>query len=560
MNRLIEKMCENRGYTRDYLSAIENGNHADLKDVDVMCEHLKHIKDSGVQITVYPDFDTDGVSSGIVGFAGLAELGFYVNLYVPDPAQGYGITVDSIKDLMSKYPDTKTVITCDTGIGAYDAMNYCKSIGVEMLVTDHHIQQKVGSASVIVDPLRIDETYEHSSICGAFVFYQVLQYYADHYENYFMQSQIQRLRVFAGIGTISDTMPVLYENRCLVRDCINICRWLYNEGSDYVALLITGSNAYRRAFWGLYSFMKVCERCGILKNIDDLNEDFFGFYLAPMINSVKRMDGDMNRAFGAFLGNDPGADAEYLYELNNDRKALVNCEYRNMLDAHQPYAPYIYITTVNPGIAGLLAMKAMSDKGAPCFVLIQHPEGHLSGSGRCPSWYTFSEDEHALMHMAGHAGAFGCYCNSMSDLTDFYNMLNNNVTAVINELGVNEPVYDFVIATDWSGDTGIDIYLFKEYLDEIGQLRPFGTDFPAPNIKFVFRNQDAVEWKKMGNAGQHLKITFANGFSLLCWNQGYLISEKNRCDIHELSGHLDISEYRGEENINFIGVFEGVTQ
>ena len=521
-----------------------------------MCERLKYIKDNNIPITIYPDFDTDGVSSGIVGFAGLAELGFYVNLYIPDPARGYGITVDSIKDLLSQYPDTKAIITCDTGIGAYEAMDYCNSIGVEMLVTDHHIQSAVGHASVIVDPLRMDESYTHPAICGAFVFQQVLQYYADHYTDYFMQTQIERLRVFAGIGTISDTMPVLYENRRLVRDSVNICKWLFGDSTDQAVSTIVGSNAYRRAFWGLYTFMKVCESNGIINSDKDINEDFFGFYLAPMVNSVKRMNGDMAKAFGAFLGNTPREDSEYLYKLNVDRKEAVELEFKDMMSAHQPYAPYIYLSTANAGIVGLLAMKVLNATGRPAFVLVSQPDGTLSGSGRCPAWYTFSEKEKTLMWMAGHAGAFGCGCASLQDLSDFYDELDANVTSTMATMEVVQQTYDFVISTDWSADIGIDMHVFREYIDEIETYRPFGTQFPAPCAKFVFWNKDVIEWKKMGKAGQHLKLSFANGFSLICWNQGHLISEKDKSDYHEVSGHLATSVFRGEEMINFIGTFE----
>ena len=161
------------------------------------------------------------------------------------------------------------------------------------------------------------------------------------------------------------------------------------------------------------------------------------------------------------------------------------------------------------------------------------------------------------MWMAGHAGAFGCSCKNLEALNNFYDKLDTNVNVVLNTLDLSaEQNYDFVIATDWSADIGIDMYVFREYIDEVENLRPFGSAFPAPNIKFVFRNQDAIEWKKMGKAGQHLKVTFANGFTLLCWNQGHMISEKDRVQVHELSGHLDVSEFKGEETINFIGTFE----
>ena len=554
MNYLIQKTIDNRGYTMDFLRGINDPYHSDLKDIDKLCGRLKDIHDNHIPITVYPDFDTDGISAGTLGFAGFAELGFNVNLFVPDPKQGYGITVKSIKDLMMRFPDTKVIITCDTGIGAYEAADYCRDIGVEFLVTDHHTQERVSSASIIVNPMRIDETYEHPAICGAYVLYQVLQYYANAYCNYFAQDQIRRLRVFAGIGTVSDTMPVLYENRQLIRDAIYICRLVYGDGTVSAVATIPGCDIYRKSFWGLYQVLKVCEDYGVIKDINAIDESFFGFYLAPMFNSTKRMDGDMNKAFGAFFSNSLRDDADYLYDLNIKRKESVERELNALLDIDQPYAPYVYITNAKPGILGLLATKIMGQSGMPTFVMNYDQAGY-HGSGRSPEWYEFPMEAREYMHMSGHEFAFGCGCNNTAELEAFVNILRRDIPEVIKRLDVEEDHPDFVIATDWSADTGIDIEMFNDYLNEIESYRPFGRGFPAPNIKFIFSNNDVLKWKQIGSAKQHLKISFANGFDALCWNQGHLISEKDKCNAHVLYGHLERTEYQGVTSVNFVGKF-----
>ena len=559
MNRLIERMFENRGYTLDYLHEINVSSYDTLKDIDTLAVRLKELHDEQLPVTVYPDFDMDGIASGTIGFAGLSELGFKVNLFVPNPSEGYGITPESIAALMARFPDTRAIITCDTGISAYEAADYCKKIGVELLITDHHTQEKVINTDIVVNPMRIDETYSHPAICGAFVFHQVLQYYADLYCNYFTQDQIRRLRVFAGIGTVSDTMPVLYENRQLVKDAVMITRLVYGDGTPESIMNVQGCDVYRRAFWGLYHAVKVCEDYGVIKSVDDITEDFFGFYLAPIFNSTKRMNGDMNKTFGVFFANDPHNNMDYLYNLNIRRKEVVETEYTNIMNADQPYAPYVYFSNASPGLLGLLAMKIHNNTGLPAFVLCDDGENangnRYHGSGRSPEWFPCIDNLRDVISIAGHNHAFGCGIENKISLERFVRVLEHDVLEAFKKAEVLSDTPDFIISTDWTADTGIDIGLFDDYLDEIEQYRPFGKGFPSPNVKFTFRNNDVVEWKVIGKAKQHLKISFMNGFDVLCWNQAHLIKQKDSFDMHTVIGHLGRSEYRGVMSVNFTGTF-----
>ena len=100
MNYLIRRMFETRGYTSDYLSDIDVSDHDTLLSIDDMCRTLHDIHDRQSVITVLPDFDMDGIMSGVTGFAGLAELGFNVRLYIPDPKAGYGFDESVIDDLL----------------------------------------------------------------------------------------------------------------------------------------------------------------------------------------------------------------------------------------------------------------------------------------------------------------------------------------------------------------------------------------------------------------------------------------------------------------------------
>ena len=567
MNKLIQKIFENRGYTQEFLREVNNPNYQSLKDIDIMCVRLKAIHDAGVRITIYPDFDMDGIAAGTTGYAGMSELGFNVGLYIPDPSAGYGISQKSIADLLYKYPDTKAVITCDTGIGAMEAATYCKNAGVEFLVTDHHKQDVLIPASVIVDPMRQDESYTHT-ICGAFVFWQVLNRYAELYGTYMMQDQIARLKVFAGIGTISDSMPILYENRQLVRDAVMICRLIYGDGSTSSVACIPGTDVYRLAFWGLYDFMKVCADNGIIKSSEDIDEAFFGWYLAPIFNSTKRMGGDMAKTFGIFFCGNIGKEnprqqyAQALYELNNERKTLVAQKFNEIMTSAQPYAPYIYLTDADAGILGLLAMKLMKKTGVPTFVFADHGVGvssnRYSGSGRSPEWFYAISQLHDLDYffIAGHEQAFGCGIDTQAHLQQFFDYLSTLIPNVLSGVEVVDVKPDYVIDTDWGhGDIGIDLAVFDEYLDEIENYKPFGRGFEEPRGYFRFRNQDVIAWKRMGKANEHLKISLPCGLDILCWNQGALISQKDLFDTHMVKGTLGKSEFMGVISINFTGDF-----
>lgn len=559
MNRLIEKTFENRGYTREYVRAINIPNDDSLKDVDKLVAHLKVVHDEKRQIVIMPDFDMDGISAGTLGFAGLAELGFNVALFMPNPEDGYGFTDKTIMRLLNEYPDVSCILTCDVGITCYVGITTAKLCGVEVLVTDHHKVQsdfdKKMKADVVVDPLREDDEYRLKGICGAHVLYQCLQHYANTYCEPFMQEQIRRLRVFAGIGTISDSMPLLYENRQLVRDSVAICRLVYGDGTPWFVNAMLGHDIYRRAFYGLHVALTMFADLGKITKTSDINEEFFGFYLAPAFNAVKRMSGDMAIAFGVFFGPTPNESMSELMALNDQRKLLVSEYLEQILNSNQQYAPYIYTTDAPSGILGLIATKLMAINNEPVVVLRNDEKG-WKGSGRSPVWYPFATrglDEG--FYIAGHENAFGIGITDLREMKNLHAFLEKDVADVKAATDMSlfgAPTPDFVIATDGSGDTGIDITLFVEYLSELESFRPFGASFEAPYIKLEFMADEAT-WSVLGSTKQHLKIKLPYGFEVLCWNQSNKLSYGDGKDKITVTGRLGKSEFRGRNTVNFVG-------
>ena len=257
-NMLVERRFANRGYPADYLTKISNPEHKVLANTDVFVNRLHELHESQDLVVVLSDFDMDGISAGTEGFAGLSELGFNVALFLPNPKEGYGFSPETIMKLWQQYPKVKAIITCDVGITCFEGVETAKNLGIDVLLTDHHSMDDSGKlpdgAYCIVNPKCEDaETgYVHSDICGAYVLYQLLESYAIKYCSRQVVEQIRRLRVFAGLGTVSDGMPLLYENRQLVMDAISIAKLVYAFGSDFVVNHMFGSDIYPRAFRGLH--------------------------------------------------------------------------------------------------------------------------------------------------------------------------------------------------------------------------------------------------------------------------------------------------------------------
>lgn len=559
MNRLIDVCFDRRGYTTDFLKDIDDPSHDDLINIHELCAELKDVHDSGRRLVILPDFDMDGIMSGTLGFAGFSELGFAVSLFRPSPSDGYGFNSETVDRLLTEYPDTAAIITCDVGITCSEGIARAHERGVRVFVTDHHMQSGDCSADIIVDPNSEAQDYGKDvrigGMCGAAVFWNVLDCYAEAYGNEFIGEQIRRLRVFAGIGTVSDVMPMLYGNRELVRDACGICRLVHGTGDTFFVDNMLGSRAYVSAFRGLYAALDVFFENGKLTKPSDIDEEFFGYYLAPMFNSVKRMDGDMDTAFGVFFGTSPRDDARELFELNEKRKATVARYYDQLMDGDQDGAPFVYVSDAPAGILGLLATKVLASTGMPV-VVVRQDGSRYHGSGRAPAWYPALTMLHKEgFWAAGHDGAFGVGVTDRRELGSLSAFLERSAKEVYAELPEEETTAqgaDIVISTLGDGDTDIDIPLFAEYVSELRDFAPFGRGFEAPVVEFRFAPEDA-EWSTMGSLKQHVKGRFAHGFELLVWNGAAHLREWQQANVIRAYGKLGINAFAGRRTVNFIG-------
>lgn len=416
---LLKLVLERRGLDWSKYIDMSNPDHSDLLDIDKMADALDEIYHNKEKIVIFPDFDMDGTMSGVVLHAGLSELGFNSELFIPSSSQGYGFGPKDIDLLIKRHDGVKAIITCDVGISAFSGVKHAKEKGLKVLVTDHHVPQSGHLMSdVAVNPNRVDDTYTNKTICGAHVAWQVLDYYVRHKrEDWRLTQNIEHLRVFAGIGTVSDMMTLVNENRSLVNDSVTISRLLlgYDYETSKVSIdepivpqffrnLEVNSDVYKRAFYGLsrlyYNYARQEKSRLVTKR--DITSIFYGFYVAPLFNSLKRLGGDMWDAFGVFF-DEPSQQQQHidvLFATNEKRKELVENYMETLRDEEkrglQPLAPYIYTTDAPGGIVGLLATRFINESGLPTLVLSGNDIDGWHGSGRSPEWYSFNS--HTTYH------------------------------------------------------------------------------------------------------------------------------------------------------------------
>lgn len=566
---LFDLFLSRRKITPEDYRAFDSKEHAPLARVDEMCELLLGIRERGERIVVLPDFDCDGVMSGVIGYAGLSELGFDVSLFRPNPAKGYGFGADEVMRLVSENPGVRWVITCDTGIGEVEGCERLSELGVNILVTDHH-REMTGMpvrkyAACVVDPCACDDGYALKTICGAHVLWQVLDAFARAYCDHETVDQIWRLRVFAGIGTVSDMMTLANENRQLVRDAVSISRLVWSAGDDWFFGELRGCDAYRRAFYGLSMLFAAFADAGSLSGSLGIDETFFGFYLAPAINSGKRLGKTTDLVFDMFFGSRQKACATQVVSDNAQRKALAAELFDEVVSMPQPQAPYIYMfVSDRVGMLGLVANKIIERTGVPTFVVTIDCDAYgrcsIHGSGRAPEWYDcLSRCTAQGFHLAGHEHAFGFSCTDMGELGRLFDFLSADVPrerarwerAAGGACVEQTPAFDILLDTSGRGDVDLDVTALSEFVAVQDMYRPFGAGFEAPRFKLRFDWAEAG-LRFVGRSSEHVRITLPNGIVAMCFFQGPEFPAHLRGE-QEFIGTVGLHEFRGETSIQFLG-------
>lgn len=465
----VASLIRNRDVIGD--DAIEkylNGTIADLydgmlmKDMDKAVAVLGEKIKENAKIRIIGDYDIDGIQSTYILLEGFRMLGADVDSDIPDRMKdGYGLNRNLIDRALEA--DVDTIITCDNGIAAAEEIAYAKSMGMTIVVTDHHEvpYTEIGAgrryilpeADAVVDPKQEDCTYPFKGLCGAAVAYKLVEALMEAMgkdaedADYLMEN--------VAIATIGDVMDLVDENRIFVKQGLDMLKRTENLG------------------------LKALMGCtGV--NVDKLSTYHIGFVIGPCMNASGRLD-TAKRAL-ELLEAKKVAEADLLAgdlkALNDSRKdmtaqaveeAFIQVENSELKDAD---VLVVYLPECHESLAGIVAGRIREKYYRPVFVLTKGAEG-LKGSGRSiETWHMYeglNRVKHLLSKFGGHKMAAGLSMPE-ENLEQFRKEINEKSGITPEDL--NEKI-------------AIDMQLpfecvNEKFIGELAVLEPFGKGNARP--------------------------------------------------------------------------------
>ncbi len=532
VNRGLSDPAEAHAFLHPSLSQLHDP--MGLPDMDKAARRIADAIQSKEKIFVYGDYDVDGVTSTAVYVRALTALGANLIYRVPHRKKdGYDLRTTGVQ--WAHEQGAALVITSDCGIQSHDAVNLANSLGMTVVVTDHHEPgETLPPAYAIVNPHRHDSTYAWPHIAGVGVAFKTMQAVTRLLQPMHEGAFIQKFLDLTACGTVADVMPLLGENRVF-------------------------------ASLGLLSLAKT-RKVGLRALLDGagldlskpLTSESIGFGIGPRINAVGRVD-DAALALDLLLTGD-AEEAHLLVEKLNGFNAARQVEQKRILTearammAAQDMSGVNVLVLASPGwnagVVGIVAGKLVDDCHRPAIVIGTNDDGTW-GKGSARSIKAFNlfdgiqHSKHLLETCGGHAMAAGLSL-TMTNFDDFRQRINDYASTILTpEHFVPEIAHDGTI-----DPSDLSIPLIHEWQ----KLAPFGHANPAP--LFASTEMLICDAKRMGKDMSHLKLRVRadamDPTDCVAWGQG---------DFTDLAGPGDrlsavyspqINEWNGRSSVQLM--------
>lgn len=440
-----------------------------LKDVKKAAGLLKENIEKKQQIRIIGDYDIDGVQSVYILYSAIQSCGGKVDYAIPDRiGDGYGVNERLIEKASQE--GVHTVLTCDNGIAAADALQKAKEEGMQVIVTDHHEVPyeetpqgekiyRLPPADAVVNPKQQDCPYPYKNLCGAAVAFKLVQVLYEVMGK--TREESMEFLENAAFATVGDVMDLTGENRILVKEGLKAL----NHTKNYGIRALAAKNQIA---------------------LGSIKAYHIGFVLGPCLNASGRLD-TARRALELLLAQDENTAASFagdLYDLNASRKELTEQGVRaareriEQSDLAQDQVLVIYLPDCHESLAGIIAGRIREQYHRPVFVLTRGEEG-VKGSGRSIESYSMYEEmtkcSGLFTKFGGHPMAAGLSMEE-ENVERFRKTINENASLTPEDL---QPK----IMIDVPMPLG---YITKELIEELKILEPFGK----ANEKPVFADKD----------------------------------------------------------------------
>jgi single-stranded-DNA-specific exonuclease len=517
--RLVARILLNRGLSaaEDILAfldpSLERLNPPfGLPDLEAATERLGRAVRQAEAVAVYGDYDADGLTATAVLHQFLRELGLNCFPYIPDRlTQGYGLKLEGLRELA---PQARLLVTVDCGISDAQEVAWAKAQGLEVIITDHHeVPPELPPALAVVNPKRQGHDYPFGELAGVGVaLLLALGVRAElRAEGWFRQRPEPNLRSYldlVALGTAADVVPLVSENRILVRQGLRVLEESRRPG--IIALKEVAGLEGRPI-----SYQNVV------------------FQLAPRLNAAGRM-GQARCALELLLSDDLAqarVQAKYLHDLNRQRQALEEevLKQAGALIRRTGLAarPVMVLAGEgwHPGVIGIVAARLAEEYHRPV-ALVSLANGRGRGSARSIEGFHLFQGLNAcrrvLHKYGGHAAAAG-FELAADDLAALQELLE---AAFLAQVGPQPPRPTLKV------DAEADLNdLNPDFYQHLEGLRPFGPGNPAPVI--VCLGVECLGSRVVSE--RHLKVQLAQGGKVL------EAIAFDRAAAHPLSGPLDVA-------------------
>lgn len=524
INRVLAALLYNRGYT-DPSSArafirMENEvlrNPFEMADMEAGVKRIEQAVRSGEKITVYGDYDVDGVTSVCVLYLYLKSQGASVDYYIPSRSgEGYGVSNSAIDSI--KKSGTSLIITVDTGITANEEISYAKSIGVDFVITDHHeCRTDLPCAIAVINPHRPDCNYFFKELAGVGVVFKLICAYEEYrYKSDRLSATLKLIKEYAdlvAIGTIADVMPIKEENRIIVKYGLNMIEQNTRIGLAALIDAASGKSDFAKNSRG--------DKPQRRKRNTKITSGYIGFTLAPRINAAGRVR-SATIAVELFLSEkycDALKIAEQLCAANKERQSeenkIMHQAYKMIecIDIDENPVIVLDANDWHHGVIGIVASRITEKYCRPSILVsfegntenINSDDAVGKGSGRSIKGLNLVDAlcycGDCLVKFGGHELAAGLSV-TRGQLPAFKQKINQYAKKSLSES-------DFIPVIETDCEIAFsDINL--PLAESLRLLEPYGVGNPVP--LFVLNNINIIEMNGVSD-GKHTKLILGNGLS-----------------------------------------------
>lgn len=455
------------------------GNPYGFADMEKSVKKIEEAIKEQKSIWIYGDYDVDGITSTVVLYNALKELGVKnVNYYIPLREEGYGLNLKALQKIKEEGGDL--VITVDCGITAFEEVEFANSIELPIIITDHHnlFEEKIPNAFSTVEPKRKENVFPFTMLAGVGTIFMVVLCL---YERAGIKEKAFELIDLVGIGTIADVVPLVEENRIFAKFGLEQLKKTENLGLKMLlGKLFPESSSYE--------------------------SDDIGFKIAPLFNAAGRLE-DAKVVVELLLSNDKSKIEkiiEKLLLLNEERKDLQNSivdEIDKELETVDMNKTFVIVNAsekFHHGVLGIVASKIVDKHYRPTIVMeIKKEEGIATGSCRSIDGFNILEALQSMPELftkfGGHSGAAGLTI-PIKNIPEFKRKINEYAKNIMtSEILLRTIKYDEIIP------------LYKVsygFFQTLNALKPFGEGNKAPifrlnnvcleGIRLIGKNKDHI--------------------------------------------------------------------